>query len=142
MKDTPGTTYRQKLMHSAKSSWPVRQAVLAAGIISMALGIIGIFIPLLPTTPFLLLAAACFAFSSKRAYGWLLNNRLFGGYIRNYREGRGITPGAKAVSMIFLWLSVGYSTIFFMPYLIGKILLILMAVTVTIHILSRPTFRR
>ena len=60
------------------------------GIISLILGSIGIVLPVLPTTPFLLLSAACFAKSSKRFYNWLMNNRILGTFIKNYKEGLGM----------------------------------------------------
>jgi len=68
----------------------VRVALIVVGTISTALGILGIFVPILPTTPFLLLAAACYSRSSQRFYDWLLNNKYFGNYIRNYLEKKGI----------------------------------------------------
>ncbi len=65
--------------------------LIVAGTICVCLGVAGIFLPLLPTTPFLLLAAVCYAGSSPRFYHWLMNNRWFGRYIKNYREGKGLT---------------------------------------------------
>ena len=67
-----------------------RFLLIIAGTIFLVFGIIGIFLPILPTTPFLLLAAACYARSSKRFYNWLMNNKWFGNYIKNYNEGRGV----------------------------------------------------
>ena len=68
----------------------IRLLLIIAGTVSVGLGIIGMFIPLLPTTPFLLLAAACYARSSQRLYHWLLYNKWFGKYIRNYLQRKGI----------------------------------------------------
>jgi uncharacterized membrane protein YbaN (DUF454 family) len=67
----------------------IRILLVIAGTLFVGLGIIGIFIPVLPTTPFLLLAAACYARSSRKFHEWLLNNRWFGDYIRNYLQGKG-----------------------------------------------------
>ena len=72
--------------------------MITTGTFFVGLGIIGIFLPLLPTTPFLLLAAACYARSSKRFYNWLLNNKWFGNYIKNYRERKGIPLQIKIIS--------------------------------------------
>ena len=75
--------------------------LITAGTIFIGIGIIGIFIPILPTTPFLLLAAACYARSSTRFYDWLINNKLIGAYIKNYREGRGIPLKIKVFTIFF-----------------------------------------
>ena len=77
-----------------------------AGVLAVAIGILGIFLPLLPTTPFLLLASACFARGSKRLHRWLLSHRVFGEYLRNFEEGRGIPRKAKIVATVLLWLSL------------------------------------
>lgn len=87
----------------------VKTALNVIGVIAVVLGLVGIFVPLLPTTPFLLLASACFARGSTRLHGWLLGNRLFGSYIRSYEEGRGIPLRAKVVALALLWVSMGFS---------------------------------
>ena len=110
-----------------------------AGTLSLVIGGIGIILPLLPTTPFLLLAVVCYAKSSKRWYRWLIYNRWFGEYIRNWHEGRGITMKTKVLSILFLILTIGYSTVFAVPIFIGKVALIIVAVCVSVHILSFPT---
>ena len=66
------------------------------GFISMTLGLIGIPVPGLPTTPFMILAAACFAKSSQSFYDWIINNRIFGEHVKNYREGNGIPREKQA----------------------------------------------
>lgn len=114
----------------------VRGILFATGSFFMGLGIIGIVIPILPTTPFLLLAAACYARSSKRFYNWLLNNKLFGSYLRNYREGKGIPQKVKLLSVSFLWLTIVISAYFFINLLFVRIILIIIASAVTIHILA------
>ena len=121
---------------------PNRAAVLflkIAGTLSLIIGGAGIILPLLPTTPFLLLAAACYARSSERGYRWLLYNRWFGSYIRNWHEGKGIPMKAKALSILFLTLTMGYSAVVVVPFFIGKVALIIVAVCVSAHILSFPT---
>lgn len=139
MKDTTGIAYGSRLVRKAKTFRIVRQAVFAAGVISAAVGVIGVFLPVLPTTPFLLLSAACFAFSSKRAYEWLINNRWFGDYIKNYREGRGLTRRAKAAVIGLLWLSMGLS-IYAMSSLVVRGALFAIGVAVTAHILMLPSY--
>ncbi len=110
-----------------------------AGTAFMVIGGVGIILPLLPTTPFLLLAAVCYARSSERWYNWLLYNRWFGSYIRNWHEGKGIPMRTKILSVVFLIMTIGYSAAFVVPFFIGKVALILIAVCVSVHILSFPT---
>ena len=112
---------------------------VTAGTIFLALGIIGIVLPLLPTTPFLLLTAACYYRGSKRMHDWLLNHKWFGGYIRNFQEKRGIPKRAKIISISMLWITIGFSMIFIIEMLILHIILGVIAVGVTIYILSFKT---
>lgn len=119
----------------------VRWLWIIAGSISLALGIIGIFLPLLPTTPFLLLTAACYARGSERLHNWLLNNKLFGKYIRNYREGKGIPARSKVLALPLLWLTIGFSIFYVIPILIVQIILLAIATLVSIYIISLPTLR-
>ena len=83
--------------------------LIIVGSFFTGLGIIGIFLPLLPTTPFLLLAAACYIRSSERLYSWLINNKWVGRYIKNYLEGKGIPLKSKVLSISALWITIGYS---------------------------------
>ncbi|EMR74903.1 hypothetical protein MBGDF03_00701 [Thermoplasmatales archaeon SCGC AB-540-F20] len=80
--------------------------LITAGTVFVGLGIIGIILPILPTTPFLLLAAACYARSSKRFYDWLINNKWIGAYIKNYREGKGVPLKIKVFTISLLWITV------------------------------------
>ena len=127
---------------SKKTSNLSRLLLIIAGTFFVGIGIIGIFLPLLPTTPFLLLAAACYARSSKRFYNWLLTNRWFGNYIRNYREGKGVPFKIKILSTSFLWIAIGYSAIFVVHIFLSRIILVLIAIGVTIHILSIQNLKR
>jgi uncharacterized membrane protein YbaN (DUF454 family) len=120
----------------------VRGILVVLGTCFVGLGILGIFLPLLPTTPFLLLAVACYARSSKRFYDWLLNNRLFGSYIRNYREGRGIPLKVKLLTIALLWGTIIFSAFFVVNALYIRIILLLIAVGVTIHILKTRTLKQ
>lgn len=119
-----------------------RWVLTVAGTFLVGLGILGVFLPLLPTTPFLLLAAACYARSSERFYNWLLNNRWFGNYLKNYWEGKGIPLKIKVLSISFLWITIGYSALLIVKILLGKIILVLIAIGVTIHVLSLRTFKQ
>lgn len=111
-----------------------RKLLIGAGTLSAGLGIVGIVIPVLPTTPFLLLAAACYMRSSERFYRWLINNRIFGAYVRNYIEGRGMPLRIKVFTIALLWLTIGLSMAFAVQDLVIRIVLICVAVGVTTHI--------
>jgi len=110
-----------------------RHLLIATGTICLAIGIIGIFTPILPTTPFLLLAAACYANSSARFHRWLMNNRIFGSYIRNYTEGRGIPVKVKLFTIALLWATIGISIWAVANWVVTAILLVV-AVGVTLHV--------
>lgn len=121
----------------------IRVLLLIAGTVSLALGTIGIFLPLLPTTPFLLLAAACYLRSSERMHKWLLNNRWFGQYIRNYQEGKGIPLKTKVLAISVLWGTILFSTFFIVhEILIAQIVLLAVAIGVSVHLIRLPTFKR
>lgn len=79
------------------------------GCLAVLLGILGIFLPLLPTTPFLLLASACFVRGSPRLHAWLLGNKVFGSYLNDFEQGRGIPRRAKITILVLMWASMGYS---------------------------------
>ena len=111
------------------------------GSISLVLGIVGIFIPLLPTTPFLLLSAALYFRSSPRLYEWLLNQKHLGPYIRNYREHKAIPLQAKIISISLMWTTMLYCILCLIPLLWIKIILFLIALVVTRHILSLKTLK-
>ena len=98
-------------------------------------------LPILPTTPFLLLAAACYIRGSERMHQWLLNNRWFGSYIKNYHEGKGISARGKIFSISTLWIAICISilTIHILPM---QITLILIATAVTVHLIRVPTYRK
>lgn len=118
----------------------IRALLIIAGTFFVGLGTIGIFLPLLPTTPFLLLAAACYARSSKRFYSWLINNKWFGSYIKNYREGKGVPLKVKVLTICFLWTTISISA-FFVNIFVVTIILILIAVGVTTHIIFIKTYK-
>lgn len=109
------------------------------GILFVGLATVGIFLPLLPTTPFLLLAAACFIRSSDRLYQWLITHKWFGKYIKNYMEHKAITKRGKIFSILLLWGILGYTIIVIVSVPIVKILFLLIGVGVTLHLLSFKT---
>jgi uncharacterized protein len=116
---------------------------IAAGTLFVALGALGAVLPLLPTTPFLLLAAACYMRSSRKLYTWLLTNRVFGEYLRRYREGEGLPLSFKIWTIALLWLSLGSSALFAVPSHLWWVHLLLLAVGigVTSHLVHVKTRR-
>ncbi|MGY2290242.1 YbaN family protein [Pseudomonas sp. SDO528_S397] len=116
----------------------VRYALLAIGWLSVALGVIGIFLPVLPTTPFLLLAAACFARSSARFYHWLVDHPQLGPWIRDYLDGSGIPLKAKVYAIGLMWLSIGVSC-YLVPSPWARGFMLTSAVLVTAYILRQKT---
>jgi hypothetical protein len=138
-RDKTGEASSEKIKRA--SDRLLRGALVILGTCFLGLGILGVFLPLLPTTPFLLLAAACYARSSKRFYNRLLHNRWFGSYIRNYQEGRGISLRLKVVILALLWGTITYSAFFVVDELYWRIILLVIAVGVTIHILKTRTLK-
>ena len=118
-----------------------RWFLIILGSLALGLGIVGVFVPLLPTTPLLLAAAACYLRSSERMYGWLLNHRWFGPFITNYRQHRAITKKHKIMTLVLLWAAIGYSSIWATRNLVMRICLWAIAVGVTIHVLSLRTWK-
>jgi len=108
----------------------------------LIIGIIGIFIPILPTTPFLLLSAACYARGSEKFYNWLINNKWLGEYIKNYQKGRGIPLNIKILAISLLWITIVFSTIVVVSNYLIQIILIIIAIAVTIHILTIKTMKK
>ena len=105
------------------------------GTLSLVLGIIGIFLPVLPTTPLLLLTAFCYYRGSSRMYDWLMRHPKLGPYIRNFRENRMIPRRVKAYILTMLWASLLFCAYILDPIWL-KCLMMFIAIGVTIHILS------
>jgi uncharacterized membrane protein YbaN (DUF454 family) len=119
----------------AKKKKIINHLIFLGGFISLILGVIGIALPILPTTPFLLLASAAFAKSSKRFHRWLLNNKILGAYIKNYREGKGLPLKIKVITLSLLWITIITSILFLMHLFWLQIVLICIAIVVSIHII-------
>ena len=115
--------------------------LVVCGSLCVALGVLGIFLPLLPTTVFLLMAAACYARSSDRFYQKLITNRWLGSYIQNHREGRGMRRRDKAVTLAMLWIGIGATMIWTAESVWVRALLLSIAVGVTVHVVRLPAFR-
>jgi uncharacterized membrane protein YbaN (DUF454 family) len=118
-----------------------RHTLNIVGACALLLGILGIFLPLLPTTPFLLLASACFARGSPRLHGWLLSNKLFGPYLRDFEQGKGIPLKAKVVAVAMLWTSMAFA-IYQTSSLLLAGLLSVVGIGVTVYLLACLPTRR
>ncbi|MGY3256567.1 YbaN family protein [Pseudomonas chlororaphis] len=119
----------------------LRYVLLAIGWLSVVLGVTGIFLPVLPTTPFLLLAAACFARSSPRFYRWLVEHPRLGPWIRDYLDGHGIPLKGKVYAISLMWLSIGLSC-YLVPLPWARAFMLTSAVLVTIYILRQKTLHK
>ena len=128
-----------EVTHKNNSNKFVRSLLFVAGTITLILGAIGIVLPILPTTPFLLLSLACYLRSSERMTHWMLNNKYFGKYIKNYKEGKGITLKTKIFTITVLWIKIGYA-IYIVPIWLAHLTMFIIAAAVTTHLISVPTY--
>ncbi len=114
----------------------VRVLLIILGLISLGMGVLGIFLPLLPTTPFMLLSAFLFIRSSDKLYQWLINHRLFGKYIHDYLENRTIPRRVKWITLSLLWITIIMTITTLQLKEPGRGLLLLIAAGVTFHVLK------
>jgi uncharacterized membrane protein YbaN (DUF454 family) len=117
----------------------IRIVVLIFGWFFVFLALLGAILPLIPTTPFLLAAAACFYRSSDKFYHWIMTNKLFGHYLQDYKAGHGIPLRVKIMALSFSWLSTIVSILFFIPWLWLKILVFVISSAITVHLLMIKT---
>ena len=118
-----------------------RLVLTVTGLAATGLGVLGIVLPLLPATPFFLLAAYFFSRSSPRFHHWLLTNRVFGSYIDNYRSGRGMALAEKLVTIAMLWVALAFTATVAVTVWWGRLLLLAVAVGVTTHLVRIRTYR-
>ena len=126
-------------------SWISRLVWFILGFIVMVVGLIGIVVPGLPTTPLMILAAACYAKSSQKFYDWIINNKLFGHHVKNYREGKGIPKKSKPIILGTLWIFVLFAVLIAIPDSvppIAKISVLVLAVIGTIVIVRIPNLKQ
>lgn len=117
----------------------LRWVLICCGCFSVVAGVVGIFLPLLPTVPFLLLAAACFARSSERFHTWLVQHNQLGPMIRDYLNGGGIPLRAKRIALGMVWLSFPTSAFLFVQVVWLKVVLMVAAVGISLYLISLPT---
>lgn len=117
--------------------------LIIVGSVSLVLGVLGIFLPMLPTTPFLLLSAAAWVKASPSLYEWLINHRVLGEYIRNFREHRAIPLRVKIISVSLVWLTIGYCIFAIVDeWWWAQVLMTLLATAISWHILSFATLKK
>jgi len=116
-----------------------KKILIVFGTFFLGVGVIGIFVPLLPTTPFLLLSAGCYARSSKRLYDWLMSNRYFGRHLKDYMGGKGISLNLKIITLSLFVMTIAYSVIFIIDNNFWRMTLLLIGAGVSVHILAIKT---
>jgi len=125
--------------HSVELTGFRKYFYLVSGVILVTIGVIGIFLPVLPTTIFLILASGCFVKGSPRANEWLRNHKILGAYIKNYQDGTGLTVKSKVINILLLWTMILISAFLFTEEISIRIILIAIAIGVTIHLLMVKT---
>lgn len=129
----------EKSIPDSKECGRIKKTLLiVAGVVSLALGGIGVFLPLLPTTPFVLLAAGCFAGSSPAMHRWLCRSRFFGEYIENYRTNAGVSKSIKIRAIVFLWSGLALSAAAVHKPLV-RVILAVVGICVSTHLLMMKT---
>jgi len=118
-----------------------RGVYIIVGSLALALGALGLFLPVLPTTPFVILVAACYYRGSERLHAWLLESRWFGEMIRNYKAGRGITLSMKIKAVGLMWLTITASAAFYVDSLLARVLMYGVVTGVTIYLARQPTLK-
>ncbi len=119
----------------------IKYILIFLGSLSLGIGIIGIVVPGLPTTTFVLIAAACYVRSSKRLYTWLLNHKVFGRFIRVYREHKAMTLRSKIIALVSMWSMITLSIFVFVDSLVVKLILLGCGMAGTIVLLIVKTYR-
>ncbi|MGM8215388.1 YbaN family protein [Bacillaceae bacterium W0354] len=118
--------------------WIYQKAIFfSLGMLSLSVGLVGVVLPLIPTTPLLLLAAGCFARSSERLHHWVLYNKYFGDYVRAFQEGKKIPLKTKIFAISMVWIFITVSALFFVDPIALKLMLFLIALLVSLYISSK-----
>lgn len=125
--------------HNHVKSELLRGVLICVGWISICCGLIGLFLPLVPTIPFLLLATVCFSRSSERFHSWLVEHRHLGPLLRDYLVGGGIPLRAKVMAIGMIWISIPCSMLLFVETFWIKALLVTVATAITLYLLTLPT---
>ena len=117
----------------------MRGAYIIIGTIALVIGAIGLFLPVVPTTPLVLLAAACYYRGSDRLHTWILSSKWFGETIKNYQAGRGLTRDTKLRAISMMWVMILISAWFFVSSLFVRVAMICVSIGVTVYLVRLPT---
>lgn len=117
----------------------IKALYVTLGSLSLGAGIAGIVLPGVPTTPFLLLSAALYFKSSERLYKWLINHKIFGKFIKNYRENKSLSRYTKIISIITMWIMITLSVTLFIDNDIIRVIVVALGITGTVFMLKIKT---
>jgi uncharacterized membrane protein YbaN (DUF454 family) len=120
----------------------IRGIYIIVGTIALIIGAIGLFLPVIPTTPLVILAAACYYRGSDRLHTWILSSRWFGETIKNYQEGKGLTRNTKVRAISMMWIMILISAWFFIRNLFVRVAIICVAIGVTFYLVRLPTLEK
>ena len=120
----------------------MRGVYIVVGTIALVIGAIGLFLPVIPTTPLVILAAACYYRGSDRLHNWILSSRWFGETVKNYQEGRGLTRDTKVRAISMMWAMILISAWFFVSNLFVRVAIICVAIGVTVYLIKLPTLEK
>jgi len=137
-----GTVGGEERDDSRVSGKMMRGVYIVVGTIALVIGAIGLFLPVIPTTPLLILAAACYYRGSDRLHNWILSSRWFGETIKNYQEGRGLTRDTKVRAISMMWAMILISAWFFVSNLFIRVAIICVAIGVTVYLARLPTLEK
>lgn len=110
----------------------VRWLLVFIGTLALSVGAIGVLVPGLPTTPFVLIAGACYIRSSARLYHWLITNRIFGPVLATWQAERGMTWRTKIITLALVWIMLGSAALFLVESLFMRLVLLSIAGTKTV----------
>jgi uncharacterized membrane protein YbaN (DUF454 family) len=119
-----------------------RLLFVSLGTLFLGVGLVGIIVPILPTTPFLLLATSFYARGSDKFHNWLLNNRILGAYIKHYIDGKGMPLKIKLFTIVLLWIAISSTVAFAVDELVLRIVLVLVAIGVSVHIALIKSYKK
>lgn len=128
--------------NSRVSEKMIRSIYIVVGTIALVIGAIGLFLPVIPTTPLVILAASCYYRGSERLHAWILRSRWFGDTIKNYQAGRGLTRDTKVRAIFLMWMTIIISVWFFVSNHFARIAMIGVAICVTVYLVRLPTMER
>lgn len=120
----------------------MRGIYIVVGTIALVIGAIGLFLPVIPTTPLVILAAACYYRGSERLHNWILSSRWFGETVKNYQEGRGLTRDTKVRAISMMWAMILISAWFFVSNLVVRVAIICVVMGVTVYLVRLPTLEK